>query len=305
MSGILVVGSSNTDMVIKSARIPAPGETILGGDFFLNPGGKGANQAVAAARLGAPVTFLARIGNDIFGREALSGWQAEGIKTDHVVSDPTHPSGTALIMVDDNGANAISVALGANDYLSPADVDAVLQNSEPFDLVLTQLETPMETVEYLGSILHDSGTTFIVDPAPAAPLSMGLINSINILTPNQSEAELLTGIAVVDMASANQAAQAIRKQGVDTVLITMGEQGVFLCNNEHEQMLPAPKVKAIDTTAAGDTFNGALAAALCQGHSITSSIEKATLAAAFSTTRLGAQSSAPTPAALQAFTSNL
>jgi len=293
MSTIIVIGSSNTDMVIKSAHLPAPGETILGGEFFMNPGGKGANQAVAAAKLGGEVVFVAKVGDDIFGQEAVQGFKNEGIDTDYIVVDPRNPSGVATIMVDDQGENCIAVASGANGTLSPADIDKALARIDAADVLLMQLETPIPTIDYAASAGSEKWKTVILNPAPAQALSDDLLAKLDVITPNETEAEILTGIKVENTTDAEKAALALREKGVGTVIITLGSQGAFVMADSFTGMVPVRKVEAIDTTAAGDTFNGALAVAIANGLPVGPAVEFANKAASVSVTRLGAQASAP------------
>lgn len=293
MSTIIVIGSSNTDMVIKSAHLPAPGETILGGEFFMNPGGKGANQAVAAAKLGGEVVFVAKVGDDIFGQEAVQGFKNEGIDTDYIVVDPRNPSGVATIMVDDQGENCIAVASGANGTLSPADIDKALARIDAADVLLMQLETPIPTIDYAASAGSEKWKTVILNPAPAQALSDDLLAKLDVITPNETEAEILTGIKVENTTDAEKAALALREKGVGTVIITLGSQGAFVVADSFTGMVPVRKVNAVDTTAAGDTFNGALAVGMANGLPIEAAVEFANKAASVSVTRLGAQASAP------------
>ena len=293
MSTIIVIGSSNTDMVIKSAHLPAPGETILGGEFFMNPGGKGANQAVAAAKLGGEVVFVAKVGDDIFGQEAVQGFKNEGIDTDYIVVDPRNPSGVATIMVDDQGENCIAVASGANGTLSPADIDNALARIDAADVLLMQLETPIPTIDYAASAGSEKWKTVILNPAPAQALSDDLLAKLDVITPNETEAEILTGIKVENTTDAEKAALALREKGVGTVIITLGSQGAFVVADSFTGMVPVRKVNAVDTTAAGDTFNGALAVGMAKGLPIEAAVEFANKAASVSVTRLGAQASAP------------
>ncbi len=290
---IVVIGSTNTDMVVKSARIPAPGETILGGRFLMNPGGKGANQAVAAARLGGKVTFVAKVGDDLFGREARALFKKEGICTDYVQTDAAEPSGVALIMVDAKGENCIAVASGANGALMPEDIEAVTGLIAQADCVLLQLETPLETVRRAAELAVGLGVPVILNPAPACELPADLYDCLEVITPNESEAELLTGVKVSDEASALRAAQALCERGVLQVVITMGAQGAYVYDGSDGVLVPAPKVEAVDTTAAGDVFNGALAVALEDEVPLEEAVRFAVKAAAISVTRLGAQASAP------------
>lgn len=293
MKSIVVIGSTNTDMVVKAARIPAPGETILGGRFLMNPGGKGANQAVAAARLGGKVVFVAKVGDDLFGREAKTLFSKEGIHTEHVFTDPSEPSGVALIMVDGKGENCISVASGANGTLSPADLEAARGEIERAGLVLMQLETPVETVLCAAQWASAKGVPVVLNPAPACALPVELLECLSMITPNESEAQLLTGVRVVDEASALLAAKELCAKGVKQVVITMGSKGAFVFADGQGKMVPAVKVKAVDTTAAGDVFNGALAVALTEDRPLAAAVTFAAQAAALSVTRMGAQASAP------------
>jgi len=290
---VLVIGSTNTDMVVKSARIPAPGETILGGNFFMNAGGKGANQAVAAARLGGNVTFIAKTGNDLFGKQALELFKNEGINCNYLFVDETTPSGVALITIDAKGENCIVVASGANNNLTADEVLSAGAEFEATDVVLMQLETPIDTVLKTAEASSLLGKKVILNPAPACALPAELFKYLYLITPNETEAEILTGVVVTDTASATKAAMELQKMGVQHVIITMGSQGAFLYSEGKGQLIPSLKVEAIDTTAAGDTFNGALAVAIAEGKSLTQAVAFGNKAAAISVTRLGAQSSVP------------
>ena len=280
-------------MVVKAARIPAPGETILGGRFLMNPGGKGANQAVAAARLGGEVVFVAKVGNDLFGREAKALFEKEGISTKYVFTDSDEPSGVALIMVDGKGENCISVASGANGTLSPADLEASRGVIERAGLVLMQLETPVETVLCAAQWAAAKGVPVVLNPAPACDLPVDLFKCLSMITPNESEAEKLTGIRVIDESSAALAAIALCAKGVKCVVITMGSKGAFVYADGHGTLVPALKVKAVDTTAAGDVFSGALAVALTEDRPLAVAVRFAAQAASVSVTRMGAQASVP------------
>lgn len=290
---ILVVGSTNTDMVIKADHLPAPGETILGGHFFMNPGGKGANQAVAAKRLGGEVTFIAKTGNDIFGGRSIQLFKEEGIDITHMIIDAEHPSGVALITVDKNAENCIVVASGANATLSPADLGPATELIKKAGIVLMQLEIPLETVLYVALIAKAQGAQVILNPAPACPLDEALLTCISIITPNKKEAEMLSGISINDMVSTASAARAIREKGVETVIITLGATGAYISNKDMDVLIPSHAVNAVDTTAAGDVFNGALAVALSEGIPLKQAVAFACKAASISVTRLGAQSAAP------------
>jgi len=294
-SKIVVVGSTNTDMVIKADHLPKPGETILGGTFFMNPGGKGANQAVAAARLGSNVTFISKIGNDIFGRQAIQLFEEEGINTSYIFSDPNNPSGVALITIDNQAENCIVVASGANALLHPKDIVKAMPAIEEASFVLMQLEIPIDTVEFITDMAIRSKMRIILNPAPAPTkaLSDNLMKNLYIITPNRVEAEMLTGIKVNDIDSAKLAAKALQDKGVKIVIITLGEQGALVLDNNVFIEIPAEKVTAVDTTAAGDVFNAALAVALSEGRYIVDAVKYANKAASIAVTRLGAQSSAP------------
>lgn len=291
--GILVIGSSNTDMVIFSGHLPLPGETIIGGKFLMNPGGKGANQAVAAARLGGNVTFVARVGNDIFGQEAVENFLKEGINASNISIDPQNPSGVALITVDEKGENSIVVASGANMTLDESDINNASDELAMSEIVLMQLEIPVETVVYAARMASGMGKKVILNPAPAAELPMEIYANLFAITPNETETEILTGVQVEDEPSARLAAQVFHERGVPIVIITLGAKGSFLSTAETQTIVSAPKVEAVDTTAAGDTFNGALAVALAGGKDMAQAVRFANTAAAISVTRKGAQASVP------------
>lgn len=293
MAKILVVGSSNTDMVVKSAHLPLPGETVLGGQFFSFAGGKGANQAVAAARLGGEVTFLAKVGNDALGKAAVEGFKKEGIDVSHIITDPESHSGVALIMVEGSGENCISVASGANGNFTALDIENASELVENASFVLVQLEIPLEAVTALVDKAYAHGLPVILNPAPARPLSDELISKLFIITPNETEAELLTGVKVTDEESAAKAAGILREKGAKFAIITLGAKGAFLLSDQEEILIPSTPVNAVDTTAAGDTFNGALTVALAEGMEIKAAIRFANQAAAISVTRMGAQNSQP------------
>ena len=293
MKKIVVLGSTNTDMVIAGKKIPVPGETVCGGSFLMNPGGKGANQAVAVARLSAKkgaCIFIAKVGDDLFGRETATRLRRDGILP-RLVVDRKEASGTALILVDSKGQNVISVALGANGTLSPKDVTPFRKDIEGAAALVMQLETPLKTVEWAAKVAHDAGVPVILNPAPAQKLPKSLYPLVDWITPNETEAELLTGVKVVDAASAAKAVGVLKKRGVGHVVITMGSKGAYCgdCN----KVYPCRKVKAVDCVAAGDTFNGAFAVALSEGKTCADAIAFAQKASAISVTRPGAQSSVP------------
>ena len=290
---ILVIGSANTDLVITTKYFPRPGETVLGQQFLLNPGGKGANQAVAAARLGGQVTFITKFGTDLFGEQGRAQLQREGIATSYLLTDPDHPSGVALITVDAHGETSIVVAPGANGTLSAEDLAGADQPFAECGLVLLQLEIPLPTVVAAAHVATGLGKRIILNPAPAQALPDELLRQLFLLTPNETEAEALTGIAITDTSSREAAALALLAKGVQNVVITLGGEGAYLRTPAGAQLLPTVRTQPLDTTAAGDVFNGALAVALAEGEALPAAVAFANRAAAISVTRLGAQASAP------------
>lgn len=290
---IIVIGSMNMDMVVKTGHIPQPGETVLGGSFFMNPGGKGANQAVAVARLGGEVNFIGKMGDDIFGKQSVQLFDEEGVNTDGILSDSDSPSGIALITVDERGENSIVVAPGANAHLEPDDVRQKLDNYPDVSIFLIQLEIPMHTVEFAARYAREKGIRVIVNPAPANTAVEELFSSIDILTPNVKEAEMLSGITITGTESAREAALRLRSRGIGKVIITLGKDGAVLLDDSEFHHIPAPRVETVDSTAAGDVFNGALAVAVSEGRPLKDAVSFACQAAALSVTRMGAQSSIP------------
>jgi ribokinase len=290
------------DLVVKSPRIPAVGETILGGDFIMTPGGKGANQAVAAAKLGAEVYFIAKLGDDIFAEQSLKNFKKEGVNTKYIIQTNEAPSGVALITVDDAGNNVIVVAPGANQKLSPDDVKKAQSLIASSGALVAQLEIPLETVEFAAQLANESGVLFILDPAPAQKLSPELLKMVDVLTPNETEAQILTGIEVTsNRDSACTAVKKLLEYGVKSVILTMGANGFLLGTDDEMEFVPAVKVNAIDATAAGDAFTGSLAVGLAQGKTLADAATFANYVAALSVTKMGAQSSMPAREAVENF----
>ncbi len=295
MAKVVVVGSSNTDMTVRVPSIPAPGETLLGREFRITAGGKGANQAVAAARAGATVVFVTALGTDDFGNRALENFVREGIDVRLVRRVSTAPSGVALIFVDDQGENSIAVAPGANSELRPGDVSPLAQVLDADDVLLVQLEIPLETVDAAVRVAAARRARVMLNPAPAQALPDSLLAAVSLITPNEHEAERLTGIDLEDDAGAPaRAATSLHERGVPSAIITLGARGAFISAAGASEHVRAFAVQAVDTTAAGDVFNGALAAALVDGRPLPEAVQFANAAAAISVTRPGAQDSAPT-----------
>ena len=302
---IVVVGSVNIDMVIKSERIPSPGETVTGGEFVMPAGGKGANQAVAAARLGAEVTLVAKVGQDMFGTQSVENFKRDGILTDFILADADNHTGVALILVDGQGENLISVAPGANAATTPDEVQKAADRIRSADVVLLQLEIPLETVEFTARLASEAGVTVVLDPAPAAPLGDELLRNVTYLTPNESEATRLTGIEVTDEPTARAAAEKLIAAGVENVIVTMGTQGALVATADRAFMVPSRAVEAVDSTAAGDAFNGGLAFALARGLALEDAVREAALVGALSVTKMGAQPSLPTAEEIEQFKKTL
>jgi ribokinase len=290
---IFVIGSINTDMVAMTKNLPAPGETVMGGEFMMTAGGKGANQAVSAARLGGEVTMVGRLGEDIFGDQSIACLKRESINCDFIGRDPIAASGVALISVDDKGENHIVVAPGANNQLDQKKVRAALDSMPDNAIILLQLEIPLDTVAYIVEAARGTSRKVILDPAPAPACPLNFLNELYLITPNETEATKLTGTEVTDNKSAEVAAKKLMATGVKNVAITMGAKGVLLAQENTIKFIPSPKVKAIDTTAAGDCFNGALSVGIASGLSLEEGIKRACHAASISVTRKGAQDSMP------------
>ena len=293
MKNICVIGSLNMDLVVKVDNRPKGGQTVIGGDFKEVPGGKGANQAIAAARLGAEVTLISKIGYDLFGLQALEIYRSEKINTEFIFTDQKSPSGVALISVDSYGENSIIVAPGASRSLSTEDIDKAKSKLEEADIILMQLEVPIETVEYAATIAKSYGKKVILNPAPASVLSNSFLSCVHTILPNRIEAEMLSGIKVIDEESAWRAAKAIGEKGIENVVITLGKDGAYVKEKEEYTMIPAKEVETIDTTGAGDVFCGAFSVYLSENHTLTESVEFANAAAALAVTRMGAQSAIP------------
>ena len=289
---ILVIGSSNTDMTVKTKALPKPGETVLGGIFTMGAGGKGANQAVAARRLGGEVKFICKVGRDIFGDNAIAHYQQEGLDTGGILRSEL-PSGVALISVDEHAENCIVVASGANNDLTEADIEAVAGDIRNCGILLLQLEIPVPSVVKAARIAHEAGATVVLNPAPACPLPDELFRYVDLFIPNETELSTFSELPVSDEASAAKAAAAMQAKGVGKLIVTMGSKGSLICEGGEPVFVPARKVKAVDTTAAGDTFCGALCVALSEGRSLKEAAEFATAASALTVQKMGAQDSIP------------
>ena len=298
---VVVVGSSNTDMVVKTPRIPAPGETVLGDNFVMAAGGKGANQAVAAARLGAETFFVARVGNDVFGDRAIASIGTAGVNTRYILKDDRAPSGVALISVDVNGQNSIVVASGANAKLTPADVDNAREVFEQCDVVVLQLEIPIDTVGRAIALARELDKIVVLNPAPAMIFPDYFLRGVDVLIPNEVEAGMLVGKKLDEHFTAVDAAKVLLERGVGSVVVTLGPRGSVAVTHDRVQQIPPRRVNAVDTTAAGDCFTGGLATALAEGKELGQAVYFANAAAALSVTLLGAQTSMPDRAQVEAF----
>ena len=293
MKKIILIGSSNVDMVVRTSHLPAPGETILGGEFFMNQGGKGANQAVAIKRLGGNLIFMAKLGNDVLGRQSVGYFKKEGIDTRYIALDEDSASGVALISVDDHAENSIVVASGANMLLNEQDVDKMLEEMCEGDILLMQLEIPLQTVEYAARKAFGKGVKVVLNPAPARSLPKELFRHLYMVTPNRIEAEMLTGIKIANDADVEKVAEEICAMGVKNVIITLGSKGCLIREEGVSYRIDAFKVEPVDTTAAGDTFNGALCVGLSEGMDLKQAAVMASKASSIAVTRMGAQSSIP------------
>jgi ribokinase len=290
---VVVIGSSNTDLVVRTARLPVPGETVAGREFTVHAGGKGANQAVAAARAGAKVTFVASIGRDAFGDAAVSRFEREGIDTRWIVRNSALPSGVALILKDPRGENMIGVALGSNEDLGVGHVTAAIPAIRDAGCVVAQLEVPLAAVREAARLASGFGVPMLLNPAPATRLSPDLLAYLTLLTPNRGELALLTGQSIRHRQDIPTAARRLRHRGVGHIIITCGAEGVCWCSDHGHRWFAAPRVRAVDTVGAGDCFSGALAAGLARGESMSDAIRFAVTAAAICVTRNGAQQSMP------------
>ena len=301
MTQLIVLGSVNADHVLQVPSFPRPGETLVGGNYQVIPGGKGANQAVAAARLKADIGFISCVGDDAFGLNIRQAFAQDGINTDGVIVADNTPTGIAMIQVSASGENSICLSAEANDKLTCEQIEPHLQKIRDAKYLLTQLETPIEGIEYAAKVAKESRTNVVLNPAPARPLSDELLACIDVITPNETEAEVLTGITVTDDQSAQQASEALHLKGIEIVMITLGAKGVWLSQNGRGELIPGFRVEATDTTAAGDTFNGAFVTALLEDMPIEQAIKFAHAAAAISVTRFGAQTSIPSRAETDTF----
>ena len=297
---IWVVGSANYDLVFRTERFPKSGETILGGGFSSFPGGKGANQAVAIARLGGNVHFVGMVGNDGFGHELTSSLQESGVRTENLAVHPSLRSGCASVMMDAKGSNQIIVAPGSNMGINAAQVETALASAND-DPVLLQLEIPMEC----NLAAAKMSRRVFVNPAPAATLPDALLNGLFAITPNEHEAEAITGISTANDQGCRDAAQYLLDKGIERVVLTLGERGCYWRTRDSEGRIPAHRVTAVDTVGAGDAFNGGLAYFFAQGEPWDRAIELATIVAALSVTRHGAQASMPTLLEVERFMASL
>ncbi|TMX33233.1 ribokinase [Vibrio sp. Hep-1b-8] len=294
MNKLVVLGSVNADHVLQVPSFPRPGETLHGRNYQVIPGGKGANQAVAAARLNADTGFIACVGDDAFGINIRENFKMDRINIAGVKMEPNCPTGIAMIQVSDSGENSICISAEANAKLTAEAIESDLERIRGARFLLMQLETPMCGIEKAASVAKSAATNVILNPAPARELSDQLLACVDVITPNETEAEVLTGITVTDDESAQAAANALHRKGIEIVLITLGAKGVWLSENGRGELISGFKVDATDTTAAGDTFNGALVTGLLEDLPLKSAIKFAHAAAAISVTRFGAQTSIPT-----------
>jgi ribokinase len=298
---ITVIGSSNTDLVATVLKLPSPGETVMGNDFIIAPGGKGANQAVAIARIGGDVTFIAKIGTDDNGNQSLKNFKKDGINTEFVFQTDEVPSGVALIFVDKNGENMLVPVPGANGKLCPDDIDKARKAIENANIIVLQLEVPLETVEHAINVAYKANVSIVLNPAPGRKLEPSIIKMVSYITPNETEAEILTDIKVIDDSSAQEAGKRLLEFGAKTAIITLGKRGVMIVNPDDSYLVPAFVVDAVDATAAGDAFTGGFAYAIATGKDIKSSARFGNAVAGLTVTKMGAQPSMPTKDELDEF----
>ncbi len=301
MNKLVVFGSVNADHVLQVPTFPRPGETLHGRNYQVIPGGKGANQAVAAARLNADIGFIASVGDDPFGINIRESFKVDGINISGVKLQPNCPTGIAMIQVSESGENSICISAEANAKLTAEAIEPNLEQIRHAQYLLMQLETPLDGIIKAALVAKEAETKVILNPAPARELSDELLACVDIITPNETEAEVLTGITVTDDHSAQQAADALHRKGIDTVMITLGAKGVWLSRRSKGVIIPGFRVQATDTTAAGDTFNGAFVTGLLEEMPLESAIKFAHAAAAISVTRFGAQTSIPFRTEVDAF----
>ncbi|MGF1697017.1 ribokinase [Vibrio lamellibrachiae] len=306
MNKLVVLGSVNADHVLQVPSFPRPGETLHGRRYQVIPGGKGANQAVAAARLNADIGFIACVGDDAFGINIRESFKLDGINISGVKMQPNCPTGIAMIQVSDSGENSICISAEANAKLSAEAIEPDLNNIRHAKYLLTQLETPLDGIEKAAQFAKEACTQVILNPAPARELPESLLACVDVITPNETEAEVLTGITVTDNDSAQEAANVLHGKGIEIVMITLGAKGVWVSRSCSKgsgrgELIPGFKVDVTDTTAAGDTFNGALVTGLLEDMPLESAIKFAHAAAAISVTRFGAQTSIPSREEVDAF----
>ncbi len=297
--GVLVVGSANMDLVVQCSRFPLPGETIFGNHFQMFPGGKGANQAVSCSRLGIKTYFIGKMGKDELGKRLSETMTNDHVDLTNLFTDEKEHTGTALITVDSTGQNQIIVISGSNMKLTPSDVRKKKEVFARARVVLTQLEIPLDTVIETARLAKENDSIFILNPAPACEIPDEIYPLVDYLTPNETELQMLSNMMVTDEASAGKAAKILLERGVQNIIITLGEKGALMVNSHHSELFTAKKVNVVDTTAAGDAFNGALGYSLASGKKLSEAIYFANRVASISVTRMGAQSSMPVITELQ------
>jgi ribokinase len=304
-ANIVVVGSSNMDIFCYSDRLPVPGETVIGDRYWMVMGGKGANQAVGARRLGAEVTLVGRVGDDVFGQRMLDNFSSHGMALDHIQVDREAGSGVAMILVDKQAENSIVVVPGVNMRISPSDVESAAARLRAADVLLMQLEIPLEAIQRAVDLAREGHTLCVLNPAPARPLPDRILEKVDLLTPNQSEARVLTGIPADTLEGAEAAGQALLDKGVQTVIITLGAQGAFIVQPGGTQHVKGLRVDAVDTTGAGDAFMAGLAVALAEGKPLEEATRFANVTGALSTQKPGAMPSMPSRVEVEASTQAL